>query len=130
MKFKIESDPIPLARARFGKKGFYLPTRSRQYRELIQAAVQAQLPENFSPFKDEIILRLKVYRKCKVGSRRFGDLDNHIKAVSDAVQTILFYDDAQVVKVEASKNYSDRPRLEFEIKKAAIQDGVPSISFD
>ena len=124
MKFKIESDPIPLARARFGKKGFYLPARSRQYRELIQAAVQAQLPENFTPFKDEIILRLKVYRKCKIDSRRFGDLDNHIKAVSDAVQNILFDDDAQVVTIEAGKFYSDRPRLEFEIKKAVNDDLV------
>lgn len=117
MTFEILADPVPLARPRFSKNGrAYLPTRSRDYRQVIQNAIKAQLSSDFFPFEGEIVCRLKFYRKFKPSSRRFGDLDNHVKAVMDAAQGILFADDSQVVSTVADKIQSDRPRTEFSIK--------------
>ena len=123
MKITIETNPVPLARTRFSKGRAYLPERSRNYRELIQAATVLQLPKDFAPYDDEISCRLKFYHKYKRSARIFGDIDNHIKAVFDALQGILFKDDAQIVSCRADK-YTDKnnPRVEIEIKKAVNDD--------
>lgn len=123
MKITIETNPVPLARPRFSNNRAYLPKRSRDYRELIQAATVLQLPKDFSPCEDEIVCRLKFYHKYKRSARISGDIDNHIKAVFDALQGILFKDDSQIVSCRADK-YTDKknPRVEIEIKKAANDD--------
>lgn len=121
MTFQIDADPIPLARPRFSRGRAYLPQRSRNYREVLQAAVKSQLTESFRPFVGDLHCHLKFYRKFNPSSRRFGDIDNHVKAILDATQGLLFADDAAIVSITAEK-FQDkaRPRTEilFEIKKA------------
>lgn len=119
-RIEIPADPIPLARPRFSGRRAYLPERSRKYRQVIQSAVQSQLTD-FFPFEGDLICQLKFYRKFRPSSRRFGDLDNHVKAVLDATQGILFADDSQIVSLSAEKfQDTKRPRTELllECKKA------------
>ena len=122
MTFQIDADPIPLARPRFSRGRAYLPQRSRNYREVLQAAVKSQLTESFRPFVGDLHCHLKFYRKFNPSSRRFGDIDNHVKAILDATQGLLFNDDSQVVAITAEK-FQDKahPRTEifFEIKKSS-----------
>lgn len=69
------------------------------------------------------------------------DIDNYLKAAQDALNMIVFRDDAQVVNVTISKSYSTRPRLTIavapsrtaeidhdsgEITDAPLFAGVPS----
>ena len=125
MLIRIECfcDPIPLARPRFSGRRAYLPERSRRYREILQADVRAQLPADFVPFEeDDLICRLKFYRKFRPSSRRFGDIDNLSKAALDAAQGIIFADDAKIISLSAEKFQDERPRTEilFETKKAGL----------
>ena len=44
------------------------------------------------------------------------DLDNFLKIALDGCNKIVFVDDAQVVRLEAAKVYSARPRLEIRVE--------------
>ena len=67
----------------------------------------------------------KSTRKKDVPAMRTGeirptkrpDLDNILKAVSDALNGIAYKDDSQIVAAVIQKFYSDKPRAEVEIKK-------------
>lgn len=43
------------------------------------------------------------------------DVSNYIKLIEDACNGILYKDDSQIVQIEASKHYTDNPRIEVEI---------------
>jgi len=45
------------------------------------------------------------------------DTDNYIKAIKDALKSVIWKDDSQVVELHASKYYSQNPRIEIEIKE-------------
>ncbi len=46
------------------------------------------------------------------------DIDNYVKTL-DALNGIVFRDDSQIAQLIASKHYSDRPRLEIELRVMA-----------
>lgn len=119
MTFEVLADPIPLSRPRFSKGRAYLPERSRKYREAVQSVARQVLTSQDFSFKEEISCQLKFYRRFKPTSRRFGDLDNLIKAVLDSLQGLLFDDDAAVTKITAEKlqdNQSPRVEITLETK--------------
>lgn len=61
----------------------------------------------------EIEIEFKVYRK-----RKSGDLDNRIKILCDGLQSIVFADDSQIVKITAERFEDKRnPRVEVEVKE-------------
>lgn len=43
------------------------------------------------------------------------DIDNYVKTL-DALNDIVFHDDSQIAQLIATKHYSDRPRLEIELR--------------
>ncbi|QCQ05117.1 RusA family crossover junction endodeoxyribonuclease [Ligilactobacillus animalis] len=45
------------------------------------------------------------------------DLDNYIKSALDALNGILWTDDARIVDLRAHKYYSDRPRIEITVRE-------------
>lgn len=45
------------------------------------------------------------------------DLDNYIKSSLDALNGILWTDDARIVDLHAHKYYSDRPRIEITVRE-------------
>lgn len=45
------------------------------------------------------------------------DTDNYIKSTLDALNGILWRDDAQIVDLTAHKFYSDNPRIEIELEE-------------
>jgi Holliday junction resolvase RusA-like endonuclease len=44
------------------------------------------------------------------------DLDNLLKAVKDALKSICYHDDSQVIKTIAAKQYGGQPRIEITVK--------------
>ena len=117
--FEIPFDPIPLSRPKFSHGRAYLPTRSRSYRVSVQEVVrQLMKRRKLEPFTGELICRLKFFRKFKPSARNFGDIDNHVKAIFDALQGLLFADDRQIVSVFAQKfKDGDRPRTHISFKE-------------
>jgi Holliday junction resolvase RusA-like endonuclease len=48
-----------------------------------------------------------------IGKTSRPDIENSVKGAMDALQTIAYRDDSQIVRLTASKCYGDRPRLEI-----------------
>lgn len=129
MKIIVEGDFAPCARPRFSSGGIkfdargrpyekvrtYQPARNRQCQERISWAAR-QAMKNLEPLTCEICAVVKIFRRYKRSSRRFGDVDNHAKNILDALTGIIFKDDAQVVRCVVEK-FTDKehPRAEIEI---------------
>lgn len=115
---EIPFDPIPLARPKFSHGRAYLPPRSRSYRAAVQNIVKELMRRRrLSPLTGELNCRLKFFRKFKPSARNFGDIDNHVKAIFDALQGLLFADVRQIVSVVAQKlKDPDRPRTQITFK--------------
>lgn len=119
--FTVAGDPVPLARYRHRRGGGkpYLPARSGEYRKRVQAAWQAagrpQLGD--APLAMTLVFnfaRPASHRKKNGGLRQGAptyppraDVSNLVKGVEDALQGLMFVDDAQIVGVVASKRYAD-----------------------
>lgn len=114
--FEVLTEPVPLARPRFARGRMYLPQKSRDYRKILQKAARSAM-DNFKPLTGALFCHLNFYRKFKATSRNYGDLDNHVKAVFDALNGICYGDDAQIVRFSAAKNTDkvEPPRIEVEI---------------
>ena len=71
---------------------------------------------NREPLSGAISVAVNLYRKYQPTAKIFGDVDNHLKAIFDALNGIIFDDDSQVVTCTAMK-FTDkiRPRVEVEI---------------
>lgn len=113
LRFVVPVDPVPLQRPRVVKGHAFLPPRSRQYRDEVQTVIKQTLG-SLPPMTGAIRCQLIFYRKFLPTSRRFGDLDNHAKAVLDACNGLLLADDSCVVELRASKHQDKNlPRSEI-----------------
>lgn len=68
-----------------------------------------EIPKSFSKLKAQKALSGELRPMTK------PDYDNIAKIVTDALNTVAYADDKQIVKADISKYYSDRPRVEIEI---------------
>lgn len=117
IRIVIEGEPIPAARPRYSVRRVYQPIRNRQYREQIQIASKAAM-KGKEPLSGEISAVVKLYRKYKPAARNFGDVDNHLKALFDGMNQIVFADDSQITKCVVEKfTDKNKPRAEIEIEQ-------------
>ena len=115
IRITIDGDAIPAARPRFSGRRAYQPSRNVEYRRRIQSAAKLAM-DGAEPLKGEICAAVKLYRRYKPTARNYGDVDNHLKAIFDGMNQIVFADDSQIVKcvVEKFKD-ANQPRTEIEI---------------
>lgn len=135
-EFNVNIRPAPKDRPRaslmrkgtgyaVGKNGrpiimFNSTKRSEGFEGGLKLAVRTQLQERgikarfpmTGPVELGILLRIPLPEKGKQGSRMFlpackPDLDNYEKAVMDAMNGLLYKDDAQVVTKAAKKSFTD-----------------------
>lgn len=129
ISFEVLAEPVPLARPRVVRGHAYLPKRSRDYREIIQQAARIAM-RHFAPMDGELFCRLTFYRKFKPTARNFGDVDNHVKAILDALNGICYKDDAQVAHIIADKRLDkDEPRVAVDIALVGFENvHMPALS--
>lgn len=129
IKILIEGDVIAAARPRFSsggitidekgrvqeKKRVYLPKRNVEYQERVSWAAR-QVMKDKPPMTGELKADVKIYRKYKRSARQFGDCDNLAKNLFDALNGIVFADDAQIVRCVVEK-FTDKenPRAVIEV---------------
>ena len=99
----------------------YKPSKTRHYQARVAAEAGRRWKEpahRDAPVK----LVIRVYRLRPKSCPRYKtlpttkpDLTNVTKAVEDALQGILFHNDAQVVEKHESKHFGDQARLEVEV---------------
>jgi Holliday junction resolvase RusA-like endonuclease len=127
---RIAGEPQAKGRARIGRLAngravAFTPQKTRMYEAMIrheaQNAMAGALPLE-GPVRIEIDAHFGIPRSATkrfvadaLAQRAFPlkrpDLDNSLKAALDALNTVVFRDDAQVVEIVARKTYSQQPCL-------------------
>lgn len=134
IKITIPIEPVEQARPRAVRmrKGvrLYDPAKVRNYKS--ELALRTSLRYNSKPLTGPLDVRLKFYRHIQQSIskkervlRLSGvhrptvkpDTDNYIKSTLDALNGLLWADDNQIVDLSASKFYSDKPRVEIEVRE-------------
>lgn len=123
IRIRIDGEPIPAARPRFSGRHCYQPKRNVEYREVVQQAARSAM-DGRKPLSGEVSAVIKLYRRFKTTARIFGDLDNHLKALLDALNGTAFEDDRQVVRCLVEKHTDAKnPRAEIELETFSTQVG-------
>lgn len=122
MKIIIEGDPIPAGRPRFDGRRCYQPARTVEYRREIEMAARLAM-RGQAPMTGALSAVIKLYRKYMPTSRRFGDVDNHLKALFDGMNQIVFADDSQIVTCAVEKHSdAQNPRAEIFLSEVASEN--------
>lgn len=103
----IEARAVPKGRPRFTKSGHaYTPPATKAWED--QVAWKWRSMHRFAePFLGAISVRM-----IFIGKRLLrGDLDNYVKAVSDALNGLAWKDDRQIIELRACKHKGDRDEV-------------------
>lgn len=111
------------ARAGVGKNGkafMYTPRGTINTEAVIRARALDWMAQNGIPCPHEGPVRIRVrnlyarpkeWWEGKVPMGGCGDVDNLMKVAMDALNKVLFKDDAQIIQGTADKAYHDRPGM-------------------
>ena len=136
IKFTVYGEPVAQGRPRAstvnGHVRMYDPKKSRDYKHYVRLAASQHKPKELltGPLKMKVqVFRptLKSFSKKKKKQAEEGtlrpttkpDVDNYVKAIKDALNSVIWKDDSQVVDLQVSKFYSENPRIEVEIDEVS-----------
>ena len=111
-------DPIPLARPRLNTKTrqAYYPRRSQHFKKALAYISKAQMKDK-PPLAGKLKVDIELCRNVKIDSKKFGDVDNHQKAIFDALNGIAFADDSQIIEVKCAKFKGKEPYIRIIIEE-------------
>ena len=112
--FELIGEPVPQSRPKFSRGRCYEPKRCAEFKAKIRQAARIAM-NGKEPITAPLSCVIKFYRKYKRTSRRFGDCDNLYKAVTDAMNKIVYEDDSQIVRCIVEKLTGDTPKIEVKI---------------
>lgn len=114
IKFTVTTEPVPFKRPGTNRKRRFNDPRYSNYKEYVglhaKTAMQGQ-----APFDGAIKISVVVSTKYKPTSLKAGDIDNHLKAVLDALNGICFTDDRQIVEGHVYLFKCD-PQIEIQLE--------------
>lgn len=130
--FTVHGKPVAQARPRFVRRGKHIGTYNPQESEagLFFLNVKSQLPLDWQPLEGPITLDMiftlpipssksnRVKTAMAAGEIlpvSKPDLDNYVKFVCDALNGLLWQDDAQIVSITAHKAYGERTGTHFTV---------------
>ena len=135
VKFTVLGEPQGKGRPRFRRRGNFVQAFSDDatvsYENLVKVEYQRQCKGVFFQKGTPLELTITAYQgiprsasKKKTAMMLSGevrplkkaDSSNILKAVEDALNTVAYQDDVQIVELRMSKFYSDRPRIEVELR--------------
>lgn len=131
--FTFEIEPVPQLRPRVSSRGGYVrvydPPKVKNFKRILRSLAVDQYAR--PPLLGPLSVSLTFYRPVQKSisqserERRLSneskpvvkpDTDNYIKSTLDALNGILWHDDAQIVKITGEKRYSDRPKITVSVK--------------
>lgn len=115
IKFTAELEPVPFKRVMQNGKRRFNDRRYSDFKDVLAHVAKIFVR---APLKGAIKMTVDVYKPKpkKITSRLWGDLDNHLKAVLDALNGIAFDDDSQVVQISGSKNFGE-PKIIIQLEE-------------
>lgn len=126
VSFFIPGDPVAKGRPRATKAGrFYTPEKTVRYESTV-ALFASQAMAAGDPLDGPLSMTICAFwewpsswsakkRAANMFKTSRCDLDNIIKACCDAMNGIVFKDDAQVVLMHATKMYADKPGVHVSV---------------
>ena len=137
VKIVIPIEPVEQARPRYTSRGrfvrVYDPPKVSQFKKDLGYWMQDYMTKrNIRRFETPLTVTFTFYRKLQKSlskverERRLQgvhpptvkpDLSNYLKSTEDALNEILWKDDAQIVEEHIVKKYAEEPRIELEIKE-------------
>ncbi len=113
LSFTVHGPPVPKARARVVKGRAFTPKRTRDYESHVTAVAFAAASRCSKWPKDATYALIVVV--WRAANR--GDLDNYLKAVSDALNGIAWNDDRQVTRITGRLGIDRlQPRVEVNVE--------------
>ena len=108
----IDIDPRPAPRPRVGRSGqVYMPNEYKEYVEEIRKQANPYFLNYSSHCPAALYINFS--RNVPIKQKRYGDIDNLIKGVMDALIGYAYFDDAQIVSVTANKFKGDSPGIDI-----------------
>ncbi|HIZ53079.1 MAG TPA: RusA family crossover junction endodeoxyribonuclease [Candidatus Enterococcus avicola] len=138
MKYTVPIAPMPQSRPRFTRQGggrAYEKPEMTAYKKAVAYHVMAQKPKKiekgaiwietvFYIYPPKRILNVKknqrMLEKEIMCVDKKPDLDNYFKAVTDAINGILYKDDGQIGAMVCRKVYSLDPRTEINVERLEV----------
>lgn len=133
----IPGDPVGKARPFVTKRGItFTPKKTVSMENLIKFTFSEKYP-GFIPILFPVSMKIIIYQKIpKSFSKRQREqalsnflrpakrpeIDNCTKLIFDSLIGRAYHDDNQIIELEALKFYSDRPRVEIEIKEITKEE--------
>ena len=138
MKYVFDIVPEPQGRPRFARRGNFVqtydPPKSKKFKTELRRLAEIEYAEQ--PYHAEqhkpILVDLKIYKPLLKSFSKIkrlkaiegvlrpatkGDADNYAKGILDSLNGLFWHDDGQIVDLHIGKYYSDKPRIEMEIKE-------------
>ena len=115
IKFTVATEPVPFKRALSNGKRRFNDSRYSDFKNVIGLHAKLAM-QGRAPLTDAVKITVVVSTKYKPTSLRAGDIDNHLKAVMDALNGICFADDRQIVDGRVLLFRGD-PHIEIELEE-------------
>ena len=96
--FEIQERAVPKGRPRFGKGHSYTPERTRDFEAMVAEETKKHIPDDWDT-SVPMLVSVDFY----FNDKRKRDLDNCLKAVTDAMNRIAYDDDSQIEILQAQK---------------------------
>lgn len=134
IQFTVYGTPVAQGRPRAttvnGNVRMYDPANSRDFKKYVRLVASEHRPSTllYGPLAMKVDIykpSLKSFSKKKSIAAEKGelrpvtkpDVDNYVKGIKDALKSVIWKDDSQVVDLHISKWYSETPRVEVIIKE-------------
>lgn len=116
IKITAPLEPVPFPRPASKGTRRFNPPRYTAFKQAL-GLIANRAMNGQAPFQCAVKLRADFFKpKPRPTSRNYGDIDNHLKAVLDALNGICYLDDAQVVDARATLNHGD-PLIQIELEE-------------
>ena len=120
IKFSVEGTPIQQGSMRHIGHGRMIHSKAVELAAWRADIASAAKLAGCKPILDPIAITMKFRVKRPKSVKRdyptvAPDLDKYVRSVNDGLTGVAFADDSQVIKIVASKEYSDTPGVDIEI---------------
>ena len=132
VELTVPGKPQGKQRPRWSRVGMHTPKDTLNYESYIKSLFTIKYP-NFTLMEGPLEVEMAVFMgipsstskkkselmmKCYIRPTKRPDLDNIIKIYCDALESVAYKNDSQIVTYIVSKYYANNPRVEIKIRSA------------
>ena len=117
IKFTAHVEPVPFPRPASNGKRRFNPPRYSEFKNALGLFARRAM-NGRAPIQGAVKISVDVFKKIIPTALKFGDWDNHAKAVSDALNGICYVDDKQIVEGHV-RLFKGEPKIIIKLEELA-----------